>query len=411
MTRYALLGALLLSCTQRDEVVPTPDTGVEPEDVAPVLPMLDPSKCGAVTGDESPMALGTPLSATLETKLFPLFAELEADATILAAVRSDPALAAIAAPREERWRTACSNAACASFSAAEATAAADALATLLAPNSALLARLRASGVFNAYATLEGAAFLQKIAYDELLAASKAIADFSGEVADKAKASAVTRTSPMAFFEPTVALALANLVGASRDQAIQYEPLEKKENAAAVAAIASIDWKKYPFTAILLPGLGPTDLKTALSEGGRDRCNMALQRYAAGLAPLIAVSGGHVHPDRTPWSEAIEMKKYLVSKGIPPSSILIDPHARHTTTNLRNVGRLLLRYGVPADRPVLITTDLFQSLYIVGRPFALRCQEEIGYEPWRKLASLSINDGCYFPSRITLTVDPRDPRDP
>lgn len=410
MRLVGFLVVLLAGCAQRDEVT-VADTGVEEEDVQPALPVLDPSKCGTVSGDEAPMVIGRPSPATLENKLFPLFAEIEADAAVFAVVRADPTLSSIAAPREERWKTACSNAACGAFSEAEATAAADALVSVIASNKAFVSRLRATGAFNAYASLEGDALLRRVAIDELLAASKAIADFNPQVTDKGKAATVTRTSPMAFFEPTVALALANLRGAGRDQAIQYEPLDTTENAAAVAAIPTLDWKKYPFAAILVPGLGPTDTSTPLSQGGRDRCDMAMRRFAAGIAPLIAVSGGHVHPDRTPFSEAIEMKKYLLSKGIPATAILVDPHARHTTTNLRNVGRLLLRYGVPPERPVLITTDLFQSLYIVGRPFAVRCREEIGYEPWRKLASLSINDGCYFPSRITLTVDPRDPRDP
>jgi hypothetical protein len=399
------IALLLLGCRSEPEANPPADTGIEEEDVAP-LPTLDPSKCGTVSGDEAPMVLDkVGPKKTLEEKLFPLFAAIAADAAVMEAVKTS--LSTIAKPREDQWKTACADAKCGTWSEADATAAADAL-TLPAP---FVEKLKTMGAFNAYPHDD--TFVKKIVIDELLAASNAINAFNGELtADaKTKAAMVTRPSPMAFFEPVVALAVANLVGAKRDQAILYEPLESGENAAAIAEIPKIDFAKFPFAAILIPGLGPTDLMTPLSEGGQQRCDMALQRYAAKIAPLVVVSGGHVHPDRTPFSEAIEMKKYLVSKGMPASAVLVDPHARHTTTNLRNAGRLLLRHGVPPDRPVLITTDLFQSLYIVGRPFAIRCKEEIGYEPWRNLASLSVNDGCYFPSRITLTIDPRDPRDP
>ena len=60
----------------------------------------------------------------------------------------------------------------------------------------------------------------------------------------------------------------------------------------------------------------------------------IEVYANGKAPLILVSGGYVHPNQTPYCEAIEMKESLVRDfGIPSDAILIDPHARHTTTNL------------------------------------------------------------------------------
>ncbi len=53
-----------------------------------------------------------------------------------------------------------------------------------------------------------------------------------------------------------------------------------------------------------------------------------------------------------------MKKFLTSRfGIPPQAIIIDPHARHTTTNIRNADRLIIRYGIPLTKPsVFITTQ-------------------------------------------------------
>src|SRR5262249_4741030 len=151
--------------------------------------------------------------------------------------------------------------------------------------------------------------------------------------------------------------LAALAEQKRDEAARYEPLAQGENRAALERIPNIDWPTYPYSLILVPGQGPTSLDVPLDPGGQYRCDLAVDRYHARLAPLIAVSGGHVHPDRTPYSEAIQMKQYLMTmKGIPEDAILVDPHARHTTTNLRNVSRLLYRYHIPADRPVLVTSD-------------------------------------------------------
>ena len=71
----------------------------------------------------------------------------------------------------------------------------------------------------------------------------------------------------------------------------------------------------------------------------------------------------MHPDKTPDAEAIEMKKYLMeAHSIPEAAILVDPHARHTTTNLRNAARMMLRSGAPPEKPLLVASDLIQSVY-------------------------------------------------
>lgn len=420
-----LLSCLLAACKHDDPSPATQDAAVEEDDAAIVVPALDPAKCGVATGDESPMTFDRAYMATgdkLEDKAFPLFAELEAKPELLERLRTDATLAAWAKARETKLTGAksCADAACVeaavAFSLADRTAAAD--ATVIALGDALgpfvRDRLRASGKLNVDAARSDAELLRKAVVDELGWAENALAE--GRALTKAQRDAaidvaLAGPSPKVYFQPLLGLSLSLVAANGRDEAVRYEPLVTGENAAALAAIGTIDWSKYPFAAIAVPGLGPTDLTTALSEGGRQRCDLAAARYRAGVAPLIVPSGGHVHPDRTKFSEAIEMKKYLVSIGVPASAIIVDPHARHTTTNLRNVSRLLLRYGVPAERPVLVTSDAFQSLYMNGPPFAQRCRDEIGHVPWRKLASLSINDSCMLPSRVALTVDARDVLDP
>ncbi|MBI2390417.1 MAG: YdcF family protein [Deltaproteobacteria bacterium] len=424
MLLVALAG---VACRRDDPAAPVADTAPEEEeDTGLAVPALDPGKCGAVEGDESPMVLDrtfVPASTgrKLEDKAFPIFSELEADPALLSRLRADATLSGIAAARETRLKDArsCADTACAAASVAwtddERAAAADAAVAALGDALPAFARdrVRKSGSFNVDAALDDAALVRKAIADGLSrAALAATRDVSPEMRAKAVTDALaSRSSPMAFFEPTLALALSTLEADGRDEAIRYEPLASGENAAAVAAIPSIAWASFPFAAIVVPGLGPGDPETALSEGGRARCDLAAARFRAGIAPLVVLSGGHVHPDRTRFAEAIEMKKYLRSIGVPEAALLVDPHARHTTTNLRNTSRLLLRYGVPAERPVLVTTDAFQSVYIIGRPFAVRCRDEIGLVPWRKLASLSINDTCMLPSRVSLTVEARDPLDP
>jgi hypothetical protein len=225
--------------------------------------------------------------------------------------------------------------------------------------------------------------------------------------DEIAAGASTRP----FFDGLTRLVEEGLALARRDEAIRYEPLDE-ENRAALEALAATDFDAYPFVAIVVPGQGPTDASTALNPAGRARADLAWERWQAAMAPVILLSGGHVHPDRTPFSEAIEMRRHLVEeRGVPASAILVDPYARHTTTNLRNATRILVRAGVPTDRPILVTSDLVQSTYIRSRVYAERCDEELGYRPFVDLTMLSPFDACLLPAAASLHAAPSDPLDP
>ncbi|HYA16921.1 MAG TPA: YdcF family protein, partial [Bryobacteraceae bacterium] len=127
---------------------------------------------------------------------------------------------------------------------------------------------------------------------------------------------------------------------------------------------SVQWEKFPYSVIVVPGAGPDTLAWSFSPEGKARVTLAAKRFRDGKAPFILVSGGYVHPSQTPYCEALEMKKSLIADfGIPADAILIDPHARHTTTNIRNAVREIYRYGMPFGKKALITTDPAQSASI------------------------------------------------
>lgn len=176
---------------------------------------------------------------------------------------------------------------------------------------------------------------------------------------------------------------------------------------------SVDWSRYSYAAILVPGMGPELPGVPLSPMGRFRVVAAANLYKSGRAPFLLLSGGYVHPRQTPYNEAVEMKKVLMRDfQIPEEAILIDPHARHTTTNLRNAARILFRDSLPLDKPVWIVSDIYQSRYIESQGFADRCSRELGYRPFRKLTRLSPNDLEWVPDYLaSLVQDPRDPLDP
>ena len=215
-----------------------------------------------------------------------------------------------------------------------------------------------------------------------------------------------------FFEPSLRFALALLEINHRDEAGRLEPMESGENAAAVKRMKSVQWEKFPYSVIVVPGAGPDTLQWSFSPSGRARVALAAKRFREGKAPFILVSGGYVHPNQTPYCEALEMKKSLMKDfGIAEDAILIDPHARHTTTNIRNAAREIYRYGMPFEKKALITTDPGQSASIENPAFAKRCLNELGYEPLKLLGRLSKFDLEFQPAIDSLQMDPTDPLDP
>ena len=214
------------------------------------------------------------------------------------------------------------------------------------------------------------------------------------------------------FSSSLRFALELMTLNDRNEAGRFEPMETGENAAAYRRVRTIQWSRYPYTAIVVPGSGNDRPGVHLSPAGKLRDEIAVQRFRGGKAPFLLVSGGYVHPSQTEFCEAIEMKRDLMTRfGIPESAILVDPHARHTTTNMRNAARILYRYGFPFGRKVLVTSDLAQSQSIESPQFAKRCMDELGYMPFRILGRTSRFDLEFAPLIESLHANPQDPLDP
>ncbi len=215
-----------------------------------------------------------------------------------------------------------------------------------------------------------------------------------------------------FFEPSLHFALYLLQINRRDEAARFEPMESGENASALARVSKIDWSRYPYSVILIPGIGPEVPGVALSPMGLLHVAAAAKKYREGAAPFILVSGGFVHPSQTQFSEAMEMKKSLMHNyGIAENAIIVDPHARHTTTNFRNAAREIYRSNIPFDKPALVSGDIYQSLYIENANFPKRCQRELGYKCFLELHQVSPIDLEWLPNIQSLQQNPADPLDP
>jgi len=215
-----------------------------------------------------------------------------------------------------------------------------------------------------------------------------------------------------FFFPELKAAVALLAMNDRLNAAQFEPLQNGLNAAAIARARSVDWKKYPYSVIVVPGSGPSQNGVRISALGRIRVEQAVTLYRSGKAPFILVSGGAVHPMLTPYFEAIEMRRELMEGwNVPANAILVDPYARHTTTNIRNAVREIIRYRFPTKKPFLVTSDFSQVRGILSSAFDVRCQRELHYLPFTSKRGLSPTALAMRVSVDALQQDATDPMDP
>lgn len=232
---------------------------------------------------------------------------------------------------------------------------------------------------------------------------------------KAKVAEIRLPKNALFFEPTLAYALKLLEANERDEAGRFEPLEAKENKKAFENLKKISWNDYPYSVILVLGSGPSAaLGDAPNIGkiGIARTDAAVKLFQEKKASLLIFSGGNVHPARTPYNEAVEMKKYAMQKyNIAEESILIEPQARHTTTNIRNAARLMFRYGIPTDRKSLITSSQSHLDYVVGDEFVKRNTKELGFVPMQIFKRISPVEVEFLPLIESLFANSMEMLDP
>ncbi|HGM7285644.1 TPA: YdcF family protein [Stenotrophomonas maltophilia] len=235
---------------------------------------------------------------------------------------------------------------------------------------------------------------------------------AGDVAIAMQMSEVDAGAAYTAFDRSIAVAVGLLDANDRLDAIRFEPINAGMNAAPFARARQLDWSAHPYTSIIVLGQGPDELTTPLSAGSKLRLKAAAQRYAAGDAPFIIVSGGAVHPRGTRSVEAVQMREALIARfGIPADAIIIEPYARHTTTNLRNAARLLAALQAPPRQPALVVSSPSHIDSVASSGFSDRNRRELGYVPGKVGSRISPYAITFVPAPESLRIDPMDPLDP
>lgn len=242
--------------------------------------------------------------------------------------------------------------------------------------------------------------------------TKSPVNFKGDVSAAVMRNSLEDKEPNRFLDLSIGLSCDLLDSADRLDAIAFEHPDPNSEVIKQYTHESIDWSRYKYIAILALGVGPEENGIPLSALSKLNVELAAGAYRAGLAPIIITSGGTVHPRRTRFAEAIEMRRALIERyNIPPDAILVDPHARHTTTNIRNATRLLYALHAPMNRDVLTVSNPAHISAVDSPEFRERNMRELGYIPGVIGKRISVFETTFRPSTFSLRVDPRDPLDP
>jgi hypothetical protein len=177
----------------------------------------------------------------------------------------------------------------------------------------------------------------------------------------------------------------------------------------------------PWPFLIIPGFTPwRGWRGGLHPRNLERLERGLSDLRGGLAPAVIVTGGAVH---SPDNEAVLMREWLLAHGVEKERILIEPCARHSTTNLRNAGRMMLAHG--AKRALVVTSDerdwtprrsgwrFAEQSYYLGFPwistFHLRCMVQLGYRVG-ELTWLEPMHIAFSPSPAVFQMSRRETRD-
>lgn len=182
-------------------------------------------------------------------------------------------------------------------------------------------------------------------------------------------------------------------------------LSAQNEAAGIAIQDQLETiQQQKFQLVIVPGYTPvkTNTPVSITSTSQKRLANAVSIMKKKNIGFIMVSGGNVHPDGTPFNEAFGMKNYLMQNlGVPEEQIVIDPYARHSTTNIRNCGRFMLTYGL---NRALIVTSFDQNFYFSFQgisTFAARSRSVLGYVIG-KFGFVSPISSSFIPSQDVFT---------
>ena len=118
-----------------------------------------------------------------------------------------------------------------------------------------------------------------------------------------------------------------------------------------------DDQARPVDAIVVMGAAQYDGRPSPQLAAR--LDHVAELWPQGLAPVVVVTGGNQPGDR--FTEAEASAAYLVERGIPAASIVLEDRGTTSFESLERVARLLAEGTGNNDSSVLVVTDPYHSL--------------------------------------------------
>lgn len=81
-----------------------------------------------------------------------------------------------------------------------------------------------------------------------------------------------------------------------------------------------------------------------------RLDHAISLFEEGVAPVLVVTGGKAHGDRT--TEAASARAYAVARGVPDGAIMAEDQSRSTLASIRGVAAMMAAAGL--ERAVFVS---------------------------------------------------------
>jgi len=143
-----------------------------------------------------------------------------------------------------------------------------------------------------------------------------------------------------------------------------------------------DDQARPVDAIVVMGAAQYDGRPSPQLAAR--LDHVVELWPQGLAPIVVVTGGNQAGDR--FTEAEASATYLVERGIPEASIVLEDRGTTSFESLERVAHLLAESVGRNNSSVLVVTDPYHSLR--SRLIA----EEVGMTAYASPTSTSVVTG-------------------
>jgi uncharacterized SAM-binding protein YcdF (DUF218 family) len=100
-----------------------------------------------------------------------------------------------------------------------------------------------------------------------------------------------------------------------------------------------------------------DLDRISARRGADRIWQAIQLYKNNKIKKIIITGGSGYVLKKGLHEASQLKKDLISLGIPEEDILVESKSRNTHENAQQTKLLIQKFGLSKQKNLLITSSM------------------------------------------------------